>query len=1610
MPSERPPSVIEASEQALLRAQLAAWMAVQATQDRYARIAEGGASSGVRLTLASIFIELRASAPTLVSLPEPGRSAMSLLLGDPAQLANALIVSYADRPQQARWLLVGGPGSGKSTLTTMFAQQLRRVWVEGANPTLPEGLQKDWGSARSELADLAARKEWEVPQGVLPLRLSLPHLARWMASRNDESSASLWNYLAARCADDLAHCDLPCDLTSATLRGLVEEAQSIAWILDGLDEVPAAAGRARVLQVVRTTVCDGARPRDRIVVSTRPQGYAGELDDLMGVELQPLTEAVALEYAEGLLNAWFSDRAGLELADLREKLRSELKKPEVVELIQTPLHTTMAAILVADRGSLPAARSLLFDHYFDTIFRRELGKPYEHGIQQEDQNVLLTLHERAGATLHVRSQAQMGARSSLRRRELREMLIAIYAELGREGDAGHAEVERMMRFATERLVLLLHASEGEYEFGVRSLQEFFAARALMDGERPVVRGRLEAIATDFHWANVLAFVASSCALATGSTAISRALHLTAELCASLNSGEVGGEAARRCVMGSRLAVQMLRETQRYGHPWLHELLWKVAVEAALSETQNTIADAALGGHGRSGAWLGRLEVHTQLGLLAATWEGPDAARHRRAVVEFAKQQFAQGSAAQVNGWRLLYGLLVIEDVDAIQLANLNAPKVEALAVDVVRALCREDFLPAPAWASTFIEEYRDWFSPGSLGLVYSNPDAGPALVVRMGVQLRQEIHSARIELTSGDEVVVFAFHLMSIERDVPAWTSFALEAPEATPRWVLWKRIAHFLSAPSKDSLAEVLQAAAADGSYSEIEAGVWGLPWPIEACLAHARTPAALSSLADDMRSGRFGDTEDWRAAEARWRSDGRCTHDDWSAWVESVGPWNEDIGKRGVVPASWFTGFVRHTEAARWTSSLLDQIDRHPERTQKVLRLIGRLAVLAGDVAVPLRAVILAQSSGAIGAWWLGSLLFLLPDLGGPDAEGWFALLDERGRKGAYHARISVTSSGRFERLHAVACALIERLRRHPDEWGLLNVLASTLALVPDVDLSGLVLPDLPEDAPPPAFATRALLTLLSGRYGESELPGLLERLGSVNQGEVLVPAIVLAEVLQGRQNPDGRSETLLLAALDAQPPFAGEVRDALLGALFAVHQKSITASFASAEAWEKHELPRPFLALVPPAPPARILRIAELSHVRLFRETPLVDVPFAQPSGDNGQWIVIVGENGVGKTTLLRTIALVLASPAVASKLLDERLPMIRNGAEGRIAIEIGTGILDVTLKRGERTEQVEAATPPGMVRPWVVGYGVRRGNARGEKDREAEVGPIGELHTLFDRPASLHNAVQWLKDLDADVLREQRKTPRGSNAPPGPREGVWRAVEQALRALLGVTKVEVDEGGLVFVEHPQFDRVRLDALSDGYLTTAGWVIDMIARWIDRQYELDELVGADVLRRMTGFVLLDEIDLHLHPMWQMRIIEDVRRLFPRLSFVVTTHNPLTLQGARPGEVYVMRRDEARIELTQRDVRPGHDVDRVLFEQFGVAHTFDRKTRDLLDRHRALLERGASANDPERTDVEARLSEVFGSVGAQLHTERDSQLGPVPALQPEERSLMTPFLKRKG
>jgi hypothetical protein len=167
----------------------------------------------------------------------------------------------------------------------------------------------------------------------------------------------------------------------------------------------------------------------------------------------------------------------------------------------------------------------------------------------------------------VRSQGRTGAQPTLSPRELRAILEAIYGEEGRSAEDAQAVAERMLQFAAERLVLLLRVSDGGYAFAIRSLQEFLAGIALLDGHTADVKRRLEAIALNPHWSNALGLIVSGLAVpGAGPAAKTAALEYTRGLCRALNDGTLGGRAAAVCVTGSRLALAMLRETERYGGP------------------------------------------------------------------------------------------------------------------------------------------------------------------------------------------------------------------------------------------------------------------------------------------------------------------------------------------------------------------------------------------------------------------------------------------------------------------------------------------------------------------------------------------------------------------------------------------------------------------------------------------------------------------------------------------------------------------------------------------------------------------------------------------------------------------------------------------------------------------------------------------------------------------------------------------------------------------------------------------------------------------------------------------------------------------------------------
>lgn len=93
----------------------------------------------------------------------------------------------------------------------------------------------------------------------------------------------------------------------------------------------------------------------------------------------------------------------------------------------------------------------------------------------------------------------------------------------------------------------------------------------------------------------------------------------------------------------------------------------------------------------------------------------------------------------------------------------------------------------------------------------------------------------------------------------------------------------------------------------------------------------------------------------------------------------------------------------------------------------------------------------------------------------------------------------------------------------------------------------------------------------------------------------------------------------------------------------------------------------------------------------------------------------------------------------------------------------------------------------------------------------------------------------------------------------------------------------------------ERQPFNNMSDGYRNMIAMVGDIA--W--KAVQLNPHLGTNAPAKTPGVVLIDELDLHLHPTWQRRVIDDLRRTFPMIQFICTTHSPFLIQAARPGEV---------------------------------------------------------------------------------------------------------------
>lgn len=303
-----------------------------------------------------------------------------------------------------------------------------------------------------------------------------------------------------------------------------------------------------------------------------------------------------------------------------------------------------------------------------------------------------------------------------------------------------------------------------------------------------------------------------------------------------------------------------------------------------------------------------------------------------------------------------------------------------------------------------------------------------------------------------------------------------------------------------------------------------------------------------------------------------------------------------------------------------------------------------------------------------------------------------------------------------------------------------------------------------------------------------------------------------------------------------------------------------------------------------------------------------------------LMLLGENAVGKSSILQGIALALIGKREAKRLkidpaellhaeIGERWDQLTpSDAIVRIDFRYSGRSIEFILDNATRSVQGNPISS-GLV----LGYGPHRYfDPRKSNRPDAD---YARVRSLFYPMAALPFPTTWLNALDPLNFDEVAK------------------VLRVVLALNDADEVIRDVDGRICVALDGIP-VPLERLSEGYRSVFAMIVD-ITRELMRHYR--HLEDAEAI------VLIDEVDTHLHPRWKMRVMSALRKALPRVQFIVTTHDPLCLRGMEDGEVVVLQRDEEGkiVMLPGLPSLKGMRADQLLTSDFfGLSSTIDPET----------------------------------------------------------------------
>jgi len=349
-------------------------------------------------------------------------------------------------------------------------------------------------------------------------------------------------------------------------------------------------------------------------------------------------------------------------------------------------------------------------------------------------------------------------------------------------------------------------------------------------------------------------------------------------------------------------------------------------------------------------------------------------------------------------------------------------------------------------------------------------------------------------------------------------------------------------------------------------------------------------------------------------------------------------------------------------------------------------------------------------------------------------------------------------------------------------------------------------------------------------------------------------------------------------------------------------------------------------------------EYIHIKNFKSIADLRIDFKEDELNKKSWLFLLGENGVGKSSILQAIAVGLK---LDRKLINEdaiRSLIKKRKQTSEILIKERNSDNIIHTKLVRKTGTVEQS---GNFNSYLIGYGSLRLSVDEIENSSPKDTSKMSYQNLFKPTNALNDVTKWLRSIhknDIDFFNR-----------------IAFSIKQLLPHDKPDTDLSIKNGEIVLGD----SETLFAELSDGYKSTITLAIDIMMKLSDAQSDMD---------KMSGIVLIDELGNQLHPRWQMRIVKQLRKVFPNINFIISTHHPLCLRGAEREEILLLRNlDNEVVTNTELPDPATLRVDQILASEFfGLSSLVDPEIEARFNRYYELLAKNDKATQGEKAEID--------------------------------------------